>query len=343
MNSRSKTSFMKNSLIKFSLMNGLVLFAFCASLHAQSLKQLFDTVTQNDQSHTGNKTVQANSNTANLASTPADTVIPYKVLQAFADAARQNPNDTSAGDMTMKALGLLAGGGGVSAADSAAAIKSFTAGSGGSGIVYQSITISTPAKGSTSKDTANLYLTNSGNARSEMRINMPGAMSNEMIVIGHASNPRYSVSLYPESKTYSLNIIDSSLLHSGLQTYRVIRIGIESSQGYRCIHSKLTTTSGSVIFKSTSAMDLWTSTEVPGYDIYKKLVSVQGYQAGMMQALDHAGCGGFIVKTEASGSGYSMSMQLIKAEKKNLPESLFDIPAGYKQSKGNMISHMVGR
>jgi hypothetical protein len=46
---------------------------------------------------------------------------------------------------------------------------------------------------------------------------------------------------------------------------------------------------------------------------------------------------------EAGGSGYSMSMQLIKAEKKNLPESLFDIPAGYKQSNGNMISHMVGR
>ncbi len=291
---------MKNSSIKFVLITGLALLTCSAPLHAQSLKQLFDAVANNDQGRPNNK-AQVNPKTASAASAPGDTVMPNKILQAFADAARQNPNDTSAGDMTMKALGLLVGGGGVSAADSAAAIKSFMTCTGGSGVEYQTLTVSTSSRGGTGKDTANLYFTNAGNGRSEMRINMPGVMTNEMIVIGRAGNPKFSVSLYPESKTYSLNIIDSSLLNSGLQTYRVSRIGVESVRGYKCIHSKLTTTTGSGVFKSTSTSDLWTSTEVPGYDIYKKLTSIHSYQAGMSQALEQAGCSRIYCKNANGG------------------------------------------
>ena len=54
---------------------------------------------------------------------PVGAVPPLKELGAFAKAAEDNPNDTSAADLTMKGLGNLMGGNqDISAADSAAAI-----------------------------------------------------------------------------------------------------------------------------------------------------------------------------------------------------------------------------
>ncbi|MDP4130195.1 MAG: DUF4412 domain-containing protein [Bacteroidota bacterium] len=359
---------MKSTIRKSALLTGMIVFIYGGQIKAQFLKRLLNDVQQTAENRADNKATSTtnkaldkvdnstqskpktnNSSTAaspstagSSSATPADKAASNSVLGAFAKAAQQNPNDTSAADLTMKALGLLAGGGAVSAADSAAAIKSFTAGAGGSGILYQSITTTISSKAVVSKDTATVYFTNTGSGRSEMRINIPGAMSNKMITIGHAANPKYSVSLYPDTKTYSLNVIDSALINSGISKYQVTRVGTETVQGYRCVHSKLTSTTGSGVFKSSSTMDLWTSTEVPGYDLYKKLSSVQGYQTQMIQALDRAGCSGYILKMTASGNGYSMNSVLIKAEKKSFPDSLFEIPPGYSQSKGNMFSHMVG-
>ena len=194
----------------------------------------------------------------------------------------------------MKALGLLAGGGGVSAADSAAAIKSFMTGSGGSGVLYQYLTVATSKQMGTTKDTTVKYLCNSGDGRSEMRINMPGAVSNKMINIGRAGQPKYSIMLYPESKTYSLNIIDTSLINSRLETYQVTKLGNETVQGYNCIHATITSTTNSGFFKSSTTFDIWTSVEVPGYSLFEKLMTVQNVQPKMMQALEQAGCGGFL-------------------------------------------------
>jgi hypothetical protein len=87
---------------------------------------------------------------------------PINVLGAFAQAASQNSSDTSAADLTMKGLGILAGGGGVSAADSAAAIQSYMSASGGNGVLYQYVTTATSKENVTTKDTLTHYLTNGG-------------------------------------------------------------------------------------------------------------------------------------------------------------------------------------
>ena len=68
---------------------------------------------------------------------PSDTAALHGVLGAFAKAAEANPNDTSAADLTMKALGLMAGEKQVSAQDSANAIKAYRSASGGSGLHYE--------------------------------------------------------------------------------------------------------------------------------------------------------------------------------------------------------------
>jgi hypothetical protein len=45
------------------------------------------------------------------------------------------------------------------------------------------------------------------------------------------------------------------------------------------------------------------------------------------------GCEGFLVKLSMNGKNVSMVVQLIKAEHKALPASMFLIPSGYKETK----------
>ena len=63
----------------------------------------------------------------------------------------------------------------------------------------------------------------------------------------------------------------------------------------------------------------------------------------MFQALDSAGCGGFIVKWTSNSKDASIDMELIHAENKNLASSLFRIPDGYTESKDNtIINNLMG-
>jgi hypothetical protein len=264
-----------------------------------------------------------------------------RVLGAFARTAAENPNDTNTADLLAKSLGRIAGGDGVSAADSAKAIRSFMTASGGSGVLYQMLTTTTSARGNT-RDTSSTWLTDGGEGRSEMRIPIPGTVTPKFVNIGRVTEPTYSVMLDANAKTYSLNIIDTALLHSGLEKYQVTRIGAETVAGYPCIHSRIVTTTGSGAFKSTSTMDLWTSTSVPGYATYSKLMTFQSSTGGMQGALNKAGAGGYLVKlTAGDGKEYSMTMLLMKAQQGNFPASLFEIPSGYSNDGMSRVQKLL--
>lgn len=271
---------------------------------------------------------------------PSDTTALHGVLGAFAIAAAANPNDTSAADLTMKALSMMAGQKQVSAQDSANAIKTYLSAAGGSGLHYEyAITIN--GKKSTTKDSSEYYFTNEGEGRGEISIPMPGIHMNKMISIGHANQPGYTIMLYPESKTYSLTIRDTSLMIKTEEGDHVTRIGTESIQGYPCVHLKIVTSSGSGRFKYSSTMDVWTSSAVPGSALYKKMTSLLSVKTGMIRALENAGGSGVFVKIVAAGDDYSMEQLLIRAEEKSFPASLFRIPSDYSESKSNYISHMI--
>ena len=328
---------------------------YSITLHAQLLKKVMNTVKSTAENRINDKAAQStnqvfdkvdnasktkSATTSTSAQEQGDTASTNKVLGAFAQAAQQNPNDTSSADLTMKALGLLVSGGGVSADDSAAAIKSFANAKGGSGYYFESITTTTTKKG-TSKDTSKTYMTSGGEGRVEMRMTIPGTMSTQFINLGHASNAKYSVMLYPETKTYALNIIDTSLINSNDETYEVTKLGNETIQGYNCTHVKLKSTFGKGMFKSSSTMDLWTSENVPGYSFIKKIMVNQNIKPQMLQALEENNCGGYIIKMISQDKDFSMEMQLVKAETKSFPASLFKIPNGYAESKTNMMYHMM--
>ena len=238
---------------------------------AQDLKDALNDLSQSLQNGAVNKAVDKLGKMLQNKPNSTDTSSVNKVLGSFSKAAEENPNDTSSADLTMKALGILTSGGGVTAGDSATAIENFKSANGGSGVFIQ-YAIIINIKETTTKDTSTSYLTESGEGRTEM--NLAGMMGvkdgKSMIMLARANEPRFSLMLNPADKTYTLNVIDTSLINSAKSTYEVTKVGNETVSGYSCIHSKLKETTGSSIFKSTTEMDVWTSTSVPGLFTSKK-------------------------------------------------------------------------
>ncbi len=281
---------------------------------------------------------KSNSNTSpntNTSSFNSDNSSSNRVFGAFAKAAQQNPNDTSAADLTMKGLGILVGGDGVSAADSAEAIKSFMNSTGGTGFYYEDTYTAVTERG-TVKSIKKTWFTASGEGRTETNLaammGIPGGTS--IIGISHAEQPKYSILLDDQDKTYSLNIIDSSVINSGQDKYNAIKIGNETIAGYPCVHAKLTSTG-----RDKVDMDIWTSKNVPGYSIMEKMMasSKSMITPDMFKVLKQAGADGYFVKMAIKSKDISSEMLLTKVEPKNLSASLFVIPAGYTASKDNDV------
>jgi len=327
-----KTSFFSAFLL-------LLAFGRPGIVQAQFFKNLVNTVKQTAQSRANNKADQTTNKSLDKVDTSSNSF-----LGAFSKSGSSgNPSDTSAANMTMKALGLFAGGGGVSAADSAAAFESFRSANGGSGMFYQYEMKMTSKKDPPVDDTTCSWFTNGGEGRSEMEIPIPGVKTGKIVSIGRIGQPRYSIQLYADSKTYGLTVIDTSLINGIKESFQITRVGTENVGGYSCTHVKMVTTTGSGMFKSKSEEDIWTSTSVPGYALYKRLVAVSGIKPQMMQALDQAGAGGFFVKMTTAGKDNSMTMSLIHAEEKSNSASLFEIPPGYTKTDENMMQHMMAQ
>ena len=219
----------------------------------------------------------------------------------------------------------------ISPADSAAAIKSFMTGTGGSGLYYQyrvTYRYTIKKRDSTVTDTMSLAITDGHNIRTNL-----GSSGTSMDVLGHANQPRYSIRLFPDRKAYVFNIVDTAAVNSGGgMVYQVAKVGNESLLGYNCIHAKLTIFPAGVKSVGTTE-DIWVSVDVPGYATLKNLSAVQGVTPKMMQALEQAGCSGMIVKTNMVSTVISMEMVLITATRKSFPDAMFSIPAGYTETR----------
>ncbi len=329
-----------------------VLLICTGKVHAQLLKSILSSVKNTAQNRANNAATTATNkvldqvdpttgNTNNGANAPNSEgkSDQDRVLGGFAKAAEDNPNDTSMSDLLSKSLGNIIGGNGVSAEDSAKALAAFqnTGNSVNARCVYFEITNSiTSDKGKTSSNTTKQWITMDGRARTEM--NLAGMIAaaagyqlnaKPVVVIAHADMPNYSVTLDDEAKTYSLNVIDQALLDKKGESYQAHVIGSEKVNGYSCTHV--------VVKGGKMVMDMWMSTDVPGYDVYKKAASAAGSGAdgSFMSALKAAGVEGFPVKIIEEKS--SLSMTLTKATYAGVSNSFFEIPSNYAQAANNGI------
>jgi hypothetical protein len=165
-----------------------------------------------------------------------------------------------------------------------------------------------------------------GNIRTEIDMSgnkSPGGF--KWVSISLKDQPQKSYSINEAAKTYSE--IDLSVVtkrDSDPSQYVVTVIGKEKVNGYNCTHIKVKKG------QSPNLEDLWVSTEVVNYKLYATIKSKYTSE-GLLKAMEAKGVSGFPVRTVAIDHGQSIQIDLVKAEPRTNPASLFSL-AGYTKA-----------
>ena len=189
--------------------------------------------------------------------------------------------------------------------------------------------------------TGKAYVSRAG-ARSELDI-QTGKMPFKMTTLMKASNPDVMYMINDQQKSYAeMDLVKmkeqaARYREKTKETWSVKKLGHEKVNGYASEHVLVTRAED-----ARTEQELWTSKDISGltYESIRGLMR-RGNQSdeGMMKALRDAGVDGFVVKmiTRKKGNPAPVStMELTKVERKSLPGSLFEVPAGYTKQEGMM-------
>lgn len=196
------------------------------------------------------------------------------------------------------------------------------------------------SKGSVSGNTR-MY-SQDGNTRSEMQMNIQGLPMGTInaVTLTRKDKPNTIITLNAGNKTYSeMNYEEAQPEErKSNEPFEVIVVGKETVNGYSSTH---------VIakFKNSGKMrnEWWTSKEVAGFSGFSGLKGTKYLDDdNFFSKMAEKGADGFPVRMKMSeaGAAGSFQMDLVKAEKKNLENSLFEIPAGYTKAATLDLSNM---
>jgi hypothetical protein len=156
--------------------------------------------------------------------------------------------------------------------------------------------------------------------------------SKPIVALTRANLPDYIVTLDDEEKTYSYESIGQNKMRND-KPFNVQLVGNETVNGYSCKHVRLK--------RHKETIDLWLSTEVPGFEDYRKAFTIAGAgaQSDYYSSLRAAGYEGFPVKESIDKS--KVTIILTKASYVSVKNSFFDIPSGYSETKkSNIINNL---
>lgn len=212
------------------------------------------------------------------------------------------------------------------------AIISFTLFSQG---FYIEFKITSTGKGSGGSGTMKTF-SQDGNSRAEVNMAVPQMPGGEMKItsIGLKTEPGIIYLLNEKDKTYTEieSSNDEDWKDRAQAEYEVTVVGKETVNGYNTTH---------VIIKINGKQreELWTTKDIPGYADFSKVKSRYTGKENMYKALSAKGADGMPVRIKIEEHGISMQIDLVKAEKRNNPATLFSL-VGY--TKGNAFSGMPG-
>ena len=165
-----------------------------------------------------------------------------------------------------------------------------------------------------------------GNNRSEIDITTPmGPLAVVTIILKGTPNTLYMIN--EKGKTYSENDITKNNQYKDYpqDDYEVTVLGKEKVNGYNSTHVKVVHKSGA------QTEEMWTSTEVVDYSAFLTAKTKFTGRENLNKALAAKGATGFPVRIKTSEHGMDIQVDLVKAEKKNNPASLFSLD-GYTKS-----------
>lgn len=219
--------------------------------------------------------------------------------------------------------------------------------SGAGNDTYLEMENKTSGKGMQMQGTSKMYLAANGKVRGEMVMAVNGKPTGATISIGDASHPYRNMVLDDSTKTYYINQVDTADMGKADDhtKYTVAKIGVENVSGFNCTHAQIIAAKnydGAASFMNgVDTTDLWLSPDVPLPAAAKKYMELAtGSMSGLLfntsvtGQLRQMGCEGFMVKFAMHSKKVSSVSQMTKVSRADFPSSLFEVPAGYKQTDG---------
>ncbi len=194
--------------------------------------------------------------------------------------------------------------------------------------------------------TMNLAVAKAG-TRSEMNMKF-GLTDLKMVLLQKTNTPDMLYRLNDADKTFTEVDLAKMRQMAGPQEkipeYTVEKLGQETLLGYKTQH---------VLVKEKNPangngmnMEMWTAKDLLDYATFSKLQARpdRGVRnEALLKALKVAEADGMPIKAINTGSdGSKTTIEVVKADKKSLPASTFEIPAGYTKSAGGIMSMMGG-
>jgi hypothetical protein len=194
--------------------------------------------------------------------------------------------------------------------------------------------------------TMNVAVAKAG-TRSEVNMQM-GPMNVKMVMLQRNETPDVLYQINEGSKTYSEINMANMRQMAGQQPdthkYDVEKLGQETILGYKTQHVMVKEKTAEADAGMTT--ELWTAKDLLDYETFSKLQARRGKAAGqeaLVKALKDAGADGLPLKSiTTTGDGSKVTMEVVKIDKKPLPPSTFEIPAGYTRSEGGLMDMLGG-
>ena len=211
--------------------------------------------------------------------------------------------------------------------------------------MYYEYTSTAAGKDLSIKTDTKMYVSSSGGMRVEMDMEnsaMRGKGPVTMVTIGHTDKPHEIISIDDAAKTYSINHFTDDDFNTGEKVKSTAtKMGEEKILGFNSVHARIISNKSiGSFYVDIDTLDIWRSNDVPLLASVKELMDKFDTRAGMSlyspdvaNQLKQMGCEGFMTKLEIHSKHSSTTEILIKAEHRDLPASMFQIPAGYKETK----------
>lgn len=217
------------------------------------------------------------------------------------------------------------------------------------GTVEMKMTMTDKDGNPTGSGTSNIAVGEAG-VRSEMNM-QHGPMGIKMVMLQKSAIPDKTYHINHATRTYSEIDLAKLQAMAGAQqsniTYTVKKLGSDKILGFDAQHVLVQQqTAGGEKGPTT---EMWTAKDFLDYATFSKLQaghSRMAAQEGLLKALKDAGVDGMPLKSVTTAEdGSKTTMEVVRAEKKSLPASTFEIPEGYTKSEGglgDMLGGMTG-
>ena len=180
--------------------------------------------------------------------------------------------------------------------------------------------------GATAPGSMKMYYATQG-SRIEMNMAVPqmpnGGISRTTIIKSDQPNTVYM--LDDKARTYSTMETQPNNNAQSDAGMTVKILGKEKIGKYNCTHAQ--------VARGNDVSDYWTTTDIPEYGKYRNNNNSNCKMASEQNALATNGADGLLVKTiTRDPRGTEITMELVSFTRKDLPASLFLVPADYKMN-----------